>query len=199
MLCLAGCSSSPKRSHSSPTAETSVLRSPAQETAQQFPADKQTLALSHWKAEGRIAAAKRKKGGNASFVWQQADEGYHIKLFGPFGSGAMFIIGNDKQVEVRQANGKISTAATPEKLLQKLAGLYVPITGLQHWMIGQPSPLTKPAVQKFDEQGRLLFLQQEGWQIHYEGYHSMTRGLPSKIHLKNKELDVKVIIKSWKK
>lgn len=186
ILCLVGCSTTPK----------SDL--PAQTAPEQL-ATTSPSSLSTWKAEGRIAASKGKKGGNASFVWQQNSNHYHIKLFGPFASGSTFIIGDNHQVVVRQANGKVSTAQTPEHLLQKIAGFYVPVTGLQHWMVGESSPFSKTQAQRFDKQGRLVFLKQDGWQIHFEEYHSDKDNLPKRLRLKNNELSVKLVIKSWKK
>lgn len=155
--------------------------------------------LDYWHAEGRIAVKQGKKGGNASFVWTQRGDHFDIKLFGPFGSGAVYISGNDHHVQLKEANGKIRTAKTPEELLQAVAGWQVPITGLQYWLRGMPIPGEKLKKHRLGEGGTLIYLQQEGWHIDYESYrHDNALPLPAKMQLANRKLKVKIINKSWK-
>lgn len=155
--------------------------------------------LDYWHAEGRLAVKQGKKGGNASFVWTQKGEHFDIKLFGPFGSGAVYITGNDTHVQLKEANGKIHTAKTPEALLQKVAGWQVPITGMRYWLRGMPVPHDKLKKHRLGEEGTLKSLQQDGWQVDYESYHhDNALPMPGKVQLTNRKLKVKVIIKSWK-
>lgn len=155
--------------------------------------------LNHWQAEGRLAATRGTKGGNASFVWQQQGNNYRIKLFGPFGAGAVYIIGNERQVEVREANGKITSALSAEEILQKIAGWYVPLSGLRFWLRGIPTPHGQVTLEKLNQNGYLSHLLQQGWQIQYQSYAEESAfPLPNKLHLQNGEVTVKMVVKSWK-
>lgn len=156
-------------------------------------------ALQYWQADGRLAVKQGNKGGNANFVWTQYKDHYEIKLFGPFGSGAVYITGNQHHVQLKEANGKIHTAKTPEQLLHNVAGWHVPLTGLHYWLRGIPVPQDKTKKHKLTQEGTLKQLQQEGWNIVYEDYHhTHALPLPSKMHLRNRDLRVKLLVKSWK-
>jgi outer membrane lipoprotein LolB len=155
--------------------------------------------FTHWQAKGRIAASKASKGGNAQFVWQQNGGRYQLKLFGPWGAGTVHITGDNHTVELKESNGKITRAQSPELLLQKVAGWQVPIAGLVYWLRGIPTPQNQPGVQRLTNNGYLSFLQQQGWRIEYENYQTANAmPLPSKLKLQNGETKLKMIITDWK-
>lgn len=195
LLALAGCSSTQKKSEVPAPAPKAGAQEKTWRSRQA-----QLAAAPNWQAEGRMAATRGEKGGNASFVWQQRGEGYKIKLYGPFGSGAVHITGNSKYAEVQESSGKITKAKSPEALLHKIAGWQVPIEGLRYWLRGMPSPDNKNFIQKMDAQGQLTYLQQDGWQVRYEDYTAQgSLPLPSKLHLQNNDVRVKMIINNWKR
>lgn len=179
ILLLASCAAPPPKPVATTT--TPVVSTPTQKT---------------WQASGRIAAKQSEKGANASFVWQQKGESYLVRLFGPFGSGGVVIKNYPQYVELKEANGKITTANTPEMLMQKIAHWQVPITGLQYWLRGAPSPHGQVTSQKLDDKGRLAFLSQQGWKIHYENYFE--DNLPNKLRLENGNIKIKMIVTAWK-
>jgi len=148
-----------------------------------------------WQAQGRLAATQGNKGGNASFTWQQKGNSYLVRLFGPFGSGSVVIKNYPAYIELKEANGKITRAQTPEQLMQKIAGWQVPLNGLQYWLKATPLP-SQHHVQELDNQGRLRYLAQDGWKIFYEHYHENPL-LPSKLRLENKNIKIKIVITSW--
>ncbi|MFI4938508.1 MAG: lipoprotein insertase outer membrane protein LolB [Candidatus Berkiellales bacterium] len=191
-ICLAGCAQQPKKAPSTPLP-------PSHEDATKWEHHQQQLkAMNHWQAHGRFAVAKGQKGGNASFIWHQAGENYKIKIFGPFASGTVLISGNPHQVKIQEPNGKITTAHSPEQLMQKRVGWYVPIVGLNYWLRGLPSPKSKPTIELFDHLGHLLKLQQENWKIDYSKY-SLNNFIymPSQLRLQNNELIIKMVVTSW--
>lgn len=154
--------------------------------------------LQNWQAEGRLAAAQGQKGGNASFVWQQRGESYQIKLFGPFGAGAVYITGRPNHVELKEANGNLTSAASPELLMHKVSGWTVPITGLRYWLRGLPTPQDQTAQQLLNQQGQLSYLQQQGWKIDYENYaDNLDIPLPNKLRLHRGDIKLKMVVTSW--
>lgn len=187
VLALVGCAPSPKRT-----------ALPADETKQTWQQHQQQInATPHWSAKGRLAVTQGKKGGNASFVWQQIQDRFQIKLHGPFGSGAVMITGNSRHVQAKEANGKSHQANSPEQLMQQLAGWQVPISGLQYWIRGIPVPQMPASNLQFNGDGLLKQFNQDGWTIHYDEYVLDKCPLPKRILLHNAKLKVKLIVTSW--
>lgn len=168
---------------------------PKQEIAKAEQKPIKARKLEHWQAEGRIATKQGSKGHNASFVWTQRGETYRIKLYGPFGSGSAYISGHPQAVELKEANGKITRARSPEELLQKVAHLNMPISGLRYWLTGNACPNKPVSSQLLNAKGQLNYLVQQGWKIQYENYNGAN--LPSKLQLQNGDIKVKMIVTHW--
>lgn len=194
VLFIAGCSA-PLKKPSGPIP-------PAKNVSQNTNTSRQQAlkSLTHWEAKGRLAVTQNQKGGNASFVWYQRGDSYEIKLFGPFGSGAVSISGRAGKVVLTEKNGRQTTADSPERLLKKIAGWEVPLTGLSYWLRGLPVPGQPLQTQKLDSNGLLQQLTQQGWEIDYESY-SDNNGplpLPNRLRLKNGPLKIKMVVTAWK-
>ncbi len=189
LLALCGCAQHPKKS--AITAPLPVTKA----TEQKLPKIPPAALPANWKAHGRIAAANGDKGGNAQFVWTQKGDSYQIKLFGPFGSGSVYITGHPTFVELKETNGKTTRAKDAETLLKKLAGWQVPITGLRYWMRGTPTPVAKAQSEKRNGAGQLEKLIQQGWHIEYENFAD--NNLPQKLRLQNGKVKVKMIVTEW--
>ncbi len=150
-----------------------------------------------WNIDGRISIRFEEEAWHATLLWQQIDQAYHIRLFGPFGAGAIELNGSPQSVVLTQ-DGQQQYSQDPEQLLSQQVGLRVPINGLRYWAVGQQVP-DKSARIELDEWGRLAQLEQDGWKVRYRGYVK-TDGymMPSKIFLDNKGLDVRIVIDRWK-
>lgn len=189
-LLLVGCSTSVKQPHS-------ISHETKKEWAQH---SAQLNLMHHWQAQGRLAISRGTKGSTASFVWQQNNDFYHIKLFGPFGAGTVHVVGGPSRVLLRNTNGETQLAHSPEALMKALAGWYVPVTGLQYWLKGLPAPHDTSHAKRFNTQGMLSYLNQEGWHIYYQHYNKdHPFPLPHKLELRNDDIIVKMVITSWKK
>lgn len=188
---LVGCASRPKQSVQQP--------SHAQNTQSWDNHQKALLSLENWEAQGRIAAAHKGQGGNASFVWQQEPDFYKIRMFGPFGAGGAELTGSSKQVVFVENSGKTQYAKTPEEIVIKSTGLVIPVRGLAYWIKGVPSPSEPVGNITLNAQGFLSHLEQSGWQVDFENYKQVgTTWLPSKLILKRTDMSVKLIVKKWR-
>ena len=158
--------------------------------------------INSWHSEGRIAVSKKNEGESASFVWQQLPDQFFLKLFGPFGSGAMelegTLTGPYKKVTLKQGN-KISYAATAEDLLYQQVKWRVPLSGLTYWAKGVPVANQPIDYLILNVDGSVSEIKQLGWKITYAKYDQFENfNLPTKIHLINDELEVKLAIRNWK-
>lgn len=158
--------------------------------------------IDSWHSEGRIAVSRKHEGESASFTWQQFSDQFFLKLFGPFGAGAMeldgTLAGPNKRVTLRQGN-QISYAATAEDLLYQQVKWRVPLTGLTYWVKGVPVPNHPVDYLVLNSDGSIKEVSQLGWNITYTKYDSFEEYyLPTKIHLISNELEVKLAIRNWK-
>ncbi len=158
--------------------------------------NKKLDALEAWDIDGRISIRFEEEAWHATLLWQQIDQAYHIRLFGPFGAGAIELNGSPQSVVLTQ-DGQQQYSQDPELLLFQQVGFKVPINGLRYWAVGQQIP-DKSAKIELDEFGRLAQLEQDGWTIRYRGYtNSDGYMMPSKIFMDNKGLDVRIVIGRW--
>lgn len=172
-----------------------TTESPEQRWQQQ---QQEIAALKDWRFRGRTAITQGHEGWNAGITWQQQGEGFDIKLSGPFSQGGAELIGDAEQVTLTLDNGDQYSAQTPEQLLAKTLGWFLPVSALRDWVRGVP--YKDAAVDKYqlDENGRLKTLQQAGWQVEYLRYVPF-KGLvvPSKIFIKHPDLNIRLIISDW--
>lgn len=154
--------------------------------------------LHQWQMDGRIGVVNGKEGGQATFVWKQKGDYYHIRFFGPFGAGALSIEGNAHQVSLQEANGKIHYAKTPEELMARVAGWHVPLSEIRYWILGISDPKKHVHVKRFTPSGLLSQLNQSGWVIEFDHYKtSSSTSMPGKLNMINGDLKVKLMIKAW--
>jgi len=158
--------------------------------------NKKLSELVAWNIDGRISVRLDEEAWHATLLWQQIDQVYHIRLFGPFGASAIQLDGSPHAVVLTQ-DGEQVHSQDPQQLLAQRLGWQVPINGLRYWAIGQKIP-TKPAKLALDDAGHLASLEQEGWKIRYRRY-AVINGytLPSKIFMDNKGLDIRIVIDRW--
>lgn len=172
ILCLTGCASHPTR------VPEIIKGTPVQIPKEEGTKKPSTPVAEHWQAKGRFAIKQQNKGANVSFVWQQSPDRSRIKLFGPFGSGAIYINRYPNYVELVEVNGKTTRAQSAEALLQKTTGWQLPISELSNWIQG-----TRPQAQK-----TAADFTDQGWHIVYNG---------SKMQLTRPGISVKLVVTSW--
>lgn len=161
-------------------------------------AHRETLeALTEWRVQGRVAVRVGEEGWNAHFDWQQQGGDYRIRLRGPFGQGAVEMHGNTLGVWLQRADSPAVFALNPEALLEQETGWRLPVAGLSSWLRGLPVPGEKPGIQ-WDAAGRLVQIEQNGWQIDYSRYlaHGELQ-LPGKLQLRRDSIQVKFVIDDW--
>ena len=158
----------------------------------------QLKALTDWSFEGRTAIVQGHKGWNAGINWQETPDQYSIRLSGPFSQGGVSLDGTDHQVKMTFSDGKVMTAATPEALLVKALGMYLPVSALHDWVRGIPYQKVKVDSLKYDDEGRLTDLKQAGWDIQYLRYMPFEHmSMPAKIFIKRDQINVRLVISDW--
>lgn len=155
--------------------------------------------LKQWRLEGRLAVNSGDEAWNINLQWQQRGDDYQIELSGPFGAGKVQLIGDAHGVLLRDSDQKTFYATSPEELLLQQTGVVMPVTGLRYWVLGLPAPhrVSQPG---FDQQGRLVTLQQADWQVAFRRYtHVNALPLPDKLFITklDKSIDVRLVVDEW--
>ena len=172
---------------------------PAAEGEPLWQAHQQVLnAIGHWQVSGRMAIQAAGEGYHGRFDWRQLGDRMDLTVSGPLSQGSARLRGDGAGVELLDSDGGRVRAGDADTLLRRATGLQVPVTGLRYWILGLPAPTTESS-RVLDGQGRLLSLEQNGWNIDYRAYLDMDgRSLPRKVFLERDDLRVRLVVERWR-
>lgn len=155
--------------------------------------------LNDWSFRGRTVIRQDKEGWNVGVTWQQQQDHFNIRLFGPFSQGAVELKGDDVLVTMTFSDGESYSAATPEQLFAEVLGWLLPVSALRDWVRGLPHEAIKIDEKKLDEKGRLATLSQAGWQVEFVDYVPLEgNDIPAKIFIEHPQLSIRLVMNGWK-
>jgi outer membrane lipoprotein LolB len=157
----------------------------------------QLQARERFELKGRVAVATGSEGFNARLRWTQDGKQTHMSLDGPLGAGGVQVTSDGTAVSVVTSRGeRLDNDAARAELSNRL-GFDPPLGSLRYWILGVPEP-GHPAQESLDAQQRLATLQQDGWQIAYTDYMSVSgEWLPAKLTLQREGVRLRVIVDGW--
>ncbi|MCP1727360.1 outer membrane lipoprotein LolB [Natronospira proteinivora] len=156
------------------------------------------LALQAWSLDGRVALRSEDDGWTASLRWSQWTDYMDFRLRGTFGIGTTRIRGSEEGMIIENSRGDVWETAHPEVELERQTGWRVPLGMLRWWMVGMPAPQGPTADKEIDALGRLVQLEQLGWEIHYEDYGDVGElMLPHRITVENESVRLRIRVRDW--
>lgn len=190
LLCLAisACATNPTDSH---------------KTSTSIALNQQHLAslvdIQSFNIKGRIGVQTEQKGFSGGLSWQHlrnidSSTKDSIALYSPLGGQVASIEKTPENVTLTDQKGVSVSAQSAEILTQTTLGWQLPLSGLADWSLGRPtqSPIKASS---WDEMGRLLTLEQDGWRIEYANYAIFEgKQLPNKVSLFSDKVNLKLII-----
>lgn len=154
--------------------------------------------IQDWFLNGRIAIINGHESWHLNMKWQRHGDKYILDLSGPFGVGHAQITGVGDSVVLVDSDQNYFYADSPDRLLQEVTGLRVPVKSLLYWIRGIPDGNVNIDTQKIDDYGRLALLKQSGWRVRFKQYIDVEKHeLPQKIFIDGFELKVKIFIDEW--
>ena len=154
--------------------------------------------INDWYLTGRIAIINGHESWHLTMEWQRHDDKYILDLSGPFGAGHAQLTGTNNGVILVDADKNYFYADSPDRLLQEVTGVKMPVKSLLYWMRGIPNWNIKEQKEQIDEFGRLKQLQQDGWNVHFKRYvDSDKHELPQKVFIDGHGLKVKIFVDEW--
>lgn len=145
---------------------------------------------------GRVAVRADNRGYSASLRWKHQSAGDSLRLFSLLGT----VIA---QVEVDAGGALLTTADRKEyrsddvqSLTRQVLGWDLPLSGLQHWVLGRPDPNLPVLAEERDAEERLTRLTQDDWRIAYLEYTGDS-ALPARMTLAHDRLTLRLIVDRW--
>ncbi len=139
-----------------------------------------SVSVDSWQMKGRLAARVDRQGDSASFVWDREQEQHNIELFGPLGSGRVFLTQSNGQASIRDKDSYV-IGDSLEQVLFENVGWLVPFEAINYWITGKPDPNNTVSNQQF-EGDSLIGFEQSSWQVDYQNFKSFgTITIPTKI------------------
>ena len=157
----------------------------------------QLQSLENFELKGRVAVAAGGEGFNARLRWTQKGSQTLMSLDGPLGAGGVQVSSDGSAVSVVTSNGQHLDNDAAKAELRTRLGFDPPLSSLRYWILGVPEP-GPPAQESLDSQQRLATLQQNGWQVEYTDYATVSGGwLPSRLTLQREGVRVRVVVDGW--
>jgi outer membrane lipoprotein LolB len=154
--------------------------------------------VKNWQFDGRTAITQGNEGWNAGIKWRQQQDDFLIKLTGPFAQGGSELAGDKQNVVLTTSGGERVEAVSPEALLKDNAGLQLPVSALRFWVRGLPYRVLNVDAIRLDPEGRITYLNQEGWKITIKSYIPFGDVfMPAKVFIRHDDLSIRLIISDW--
>ncbi len=155
-------------------------------------------AQQDWRFRGRIAIRHGEEGWQAGLNWRQRQRRFDIQVLDPLGRKVAQLDGDGGRVTLITAEGGRARAEDPERLMRRVLGWSLPVSGLRYWVLGVPDPEGPPPRLELDGAGRLSRLTQDGWAVEYRRYEPHGGvDLPAKLVLSRADLRVRLVVKDW--
>lgn len=136
----------------------------------------------------------------ARFSWQQASaDRYRLILTNLLGSTEVDLNVQPGITQLINNQGKGYISANPETMIQKLAGMPIPLNDLRQWMLGLPGNSTNFTL---DSRGYLRTLNYtyngQHWTVTYQEYHNnIVPALPANLELRQGDNLIKLKMDIW--
>lgn len=143
---------------------------------------------------GRLAARYNDESLSANVAWRHARDADEMLITTALGQGVARIAREGNNIVLTTAEPREYRAADAEELTEQVLGFRVPLAGLADWVRGRPSAAS-PARTQYAPDGRLLSLQQGGWNIEFMQYEGK---LPSRLRLTYPGIELRLAISEWK-
>lgn len=152
--------------------------------------------LASFQIAGRISVRHGNDGFSGNLTWRHANAEDEFVILTPLGQGVARIIKNAAGVSLETPEQGLVHAPDAESLTQSTLGFALPLSGLPHWVQAQP---IGPAAQlRYNADGTLDQLGEQGWQIDYFAYRAVgPLQLPGKVFMENAEVKLRLIVDEW--
>ena len=153
-------------------------------------------AVDAWEISGRLRIDTPERSNLVRFDWMQRGEQLVLTVSGRLGAGATRIDGDASRLRI-ESRGEIEELFDPERQLSERLGWWLPVTSVEHWLLGRPDP-DFPATTERGGAGTLASISQRAWQIRYDEYQIIGGLLlPRRVVLTDEPLRLELLVSDW--
>lgn len=127
------------------------------------------------------------------FAWRDEGSRLRLDLSTPMGATLARIDASSAQARLTRSDGSVELAEDPDALARRVLGADVPVSGLRTWLQGRPLPGAPVEGARHDAAGRLVWFEQDGWQVALERYRE--DGTPGLVRLSRQTADRRVSVR----
>jgi outer membrane lipoprotein LolB len=154
--------------------------------------------LNFWRLAGRMSVRHKSDAWSASLYWRQEQDSYNVGIVAPLSQGSIEINGNANAVTLKTSEDQVYSNDDVNLLMQQNLGWSIPVSVMQYWIKGLPSPELKIDKIILDDMGKLDELTQSNWHITYQAYtRKQGYDLPSRLQITRENLVIRLIINNW--
>jgi outer membrane lipoprotein LolB len=136
---------------------------PANENSDWAHQREQLQNFDSWGLRGRVNVRYDNESHTPSINWLQQNVDYRIRLWGTLNVGSTLIVGSPDNVTLENG-GETRSASSPEELILGQLGYELPLSQLNYWIKGLPSPDSEFQL-SFNELNQLSTIEQADWTI----------------------------------
>ena len=136
---------------------------PANENSDWAHQREQLQNFDSWGLRGRVNVRYDNESHTPSINWLQQNVDYRIRLWGTLNVGSTLIVGSPDNVTLENS-GETRSASSPEELILGQLGYELPLSQLNYWIKGLPSPDSEFQL-SFNELNQLTTIEQADWTI----------------------------------
>ena len=167
-----------------------AIAPPAEENSDWARQRDQLQDLDSWELRGRVNVRYDNESHTPRINWLQQNVEYHIRLWGTFNAGNTLIVGRPGYVRLEN-DGETVDASSPEELILRQMGYELPVSQLNYWIKGLPSPESEAQL-SFNELNQLTTIEQADWTINLSDMRQYGQiSLPRRVELTRPRNDIR--------
>lgn len=154
-------------------------------------------AQNTWSLLARVGIVTKQGSSSSQLDWFNNNTNYAITIKNAITFGEIKINKQQNNISLNYQD-KTYQANSPNELLFRLTELKLPVSELEYWILGLPSPNMAIDKLELNEHAVVQELKQNHYKITYDDYMlENSYILPNKIIIKAPGLHIKIIIESW--
>lgn len=154
-------------------------------------------AVDTWRLAGRVILELPEETWTGQLGWRAEGPEQVIDLSGPMGRGGGRLVFDGRHAVLLTRDGERYQAPDPDRLIARITGREIPVSGLDAWVRGIARPGAGFDL-RADAAGRPSRLIQDGWEVRYGSFEDAgPAAMPASLELRRGDMRLELRIQRW--